>query len=114
MLTEVIVAVERACAPADDSAVQVVALRVGALCGAQPEALEWAWSLASADSVVDGARLVLERVAAAVWCTECAAEREIDEYFALRCPVCDSPTANLVRGREFEVAYVELQVLDHG
>ncbi len=113
MLTGVVAAVERACAQQGNSAVQVVALRVGALSGAQPGALEWAWPLATAGSVVEGARLLMEAVPAAVWCSVCEAEREIDEYYALRCPQCAAPTANLVRGREFEVAYVELDVPDH-
>jgi Zn finger protein HypA/HybF involved in hydrogenase expression len=56
---------------------------------------------------------LVEMVPAAVWCPVCKAEREIDEYYALRCPQCANPTANLVRGREFEVAYVELEVAAH-
>jgi hydrogenase nickel incorporation protein HypA/HybF len=113
LLTEVVGAVAMACASVDNSEVRAVVLRVGSLCGAQPEALEWAWLLASANSIAQGARLVVEVVPAAVWCSQCQAEHEIDEYFALRCPACDRPTANLVRGREFEVAYVELEVPDH-
>lgn len=113
LLTGVVAAVEQACAREDNRAVQVVALRVGALSGAQPEALEWAWLPATVGSVAEGARLLVETVSAAVWCPVCDAERAIDEYYALRCPQCASPTAHLVRGREFEVAYIELDVPDH-
>jgi hydrogenase nickel incorporation protein HypA/HybF len=113
LLTGVVAAVERACARDCNRAVQVVALRVGALSGAQPEALEWAWLLATPGSVAEGARLLVEMVPAAVWCPVCDAEREIDEFYALRCPQCANPTADLVRGREFDVAYVEVEVPDH-
>lgn len=112
LLTSVVKAVEDACSAAESSVVKVVALRVGALCGAEPAALDWAWPLAVAGSVAEGATLVLEEVPAAVWCPTCDTEREIDAFYAWRCPVCDRPTADLVRGREFSVSYVELDVPD--
>lgn len=111
LLTSVVRAVEEACT--DGSTVTAVAVRVGTLSGAVLPALEGAWPMAVAGSVIEGARLVLEEVPAAVWCPACAAEVEIDAFYALRCPVCANPTANLVHGREFEVMYVELDVPDH-
>ena len=116
LLTSVVRAVERAIAApdgADASVPSVVALRVGALSGADPEALESAWPLAVAGSAVAGARLVLELVTAAVWCPGCERDVEIDEFYALRCPVCDRPTAALTHGRELEIAYLEVEVPDH-
>ena len=113
LLSSVVKAVENACSAAGSSEVKVVALRVGALSGAMPAALDWAWPLAVAGSVAEGAELRLEEVPAAVWCTACNAEREIDSFYALRCPECGNPTANLVRGREFLVSYLELEVPDH-
>ncbi|CAN5478126.1 hydrogenase maturation nickel metallochaperone HypA [soil metagenome] len=113
LLTSVVRAVERATVEAGGPAPSVVALRVGSLSGADPEALGWAWPLALAGSPVAGARLVLEPVPAAVWCPGCDREVEIDEYYALRCPECDRPTADLVRGRELEIAYVEVEEPEH-
>jgi hydrogenase nickel incorporation protein HypA/HybF len=113
LLTSVVKAVEDACSTADTRVVKVVALRVGSMCGAVPAALDWAWPLAVAGSVAEGAELVLEEVPAAVWCPACDTEREIDAFYALLCPVCGQPTADLVRGREFLVSYVELEVPDH-
>ncbi len=92
----------------------VVAVRVGALAGVTPDGLEGAWELATAGSAVEGARLLVEAVPAAVFCPACAGEQEIDAFYALRCPVCGTPTGDLVRGRELEVAYVELDVPEHG
>lgn len=114
LLTSVVRAVEQATAGPEGSVASVVALRVGTLSGADPEALESAWPLAVAGSPIEGARLVLEAVAAAVWCPGCERDVEIDEFYALRCPVCDRPTAALVRGRELEIAYVEIEVPEHG
>lgn len=113
LLTSVVRAVEQATVGSGTSAPSVVALRVGSLSGADLGALESAWPLAVSGSPVDGARLVLERVAAAVWCPGCERDVEIDGYYALRCPICDRATAELVRGRELEIAYVEVEVPEH-
>jgi len=105
LLRGVVTAVERTVGAAR---VEAVGLRVGTRSGAVPEALLGAWPLAVADTAWPDARLELEVVQAAVWCPVCAAERAIDEYFALACPVCATPTANLVKGREFEVTYADI------
>lgn len=115
LLTSVVRAVERAIAGPDGSGAvpSVVALRVGVLSGADPEALASAWPLALAGSPVEGARLVIEEVVAAVWCPGCERDVEIDEFFGLHCPVCDRPTGDLTAGRELEIAYVEVETPDH-
>lgn len=108
LLRSVVTAVEKAAADARADAVEAVGLRVGTLSGAVPEALAGAWPIATAGTVVDGARLEVEEVRAAVWCPGCAAEQEVDEFYALTCPVCGTPAGNLVRGREFAVAWADL------
>lgn len=108
MLHAVVTAVEVAAVKADATAVDAVGLRVGTLSGAVPEALEAAWPLAIAGTPLEGARLDLEVVQAAIWCPACQAEQSIDEFYALACPVCGTPSGNLVCGREFEVAYADM------
>lgn len=75
--------------------------------GAIPDALVAAWPLAAAGTIAQDADLKLSEVAAAVWCPHCARDVEIDEFYALTCPECGTPTANLTRGREFTLKYVE-------
>ena len=110
LLRSVVVAVELAATKAGARGVEAVGLRVGSLCGAIPEALEGAWPIAIAGTAVEGARLDLEVVPAAVWCPNCRKEQPIDEFYALTCPVCGTPAGNLVHGREFEVAYADLDL----
>ncbi|MDR1833745.1 MAG: hydrogenase maturation nickel metallochaperone HypA [Propionibacteriaceae bacterium] len=90
-------------------AIAAVGLRVGTLSGAVPQALEGAWPLAIAGTRLESARLEIEPVPAAVYCPACQAEQPIDEFFALACPVCAAPTGALARGREFQLAYVDLE-----
>ncbi|MEP7091939.1 MAG: hydrogenase maturation nickel metallochaperone HypA [Nocardioidaceae bacterium] len=113
LLTGVVRAVQDACPTAEPGSIKVVALRVGAWSGAVPEALVGSWPIAASGTPVEAAELVLELLPAAVWCPACEAKREIDAFFALRCPQCDTPTADLVTGREFEVAYVEVEEPEH-
>lgn len=118
LLSSVVRAVEQARVDAGATAVRVVALQVGALSGALPEALRDAWPMATAGTVVAGAELRLQPVAATVWCPGCRRDVEIDAFFALRCPVCDTPAATLTAGRELEIDWVDLEVPapdgDHG
>ncbi|WP_448852829.1 hydrogenase maturation nickel metallochaperone HypA/HybF [Corynebacterium sp. 335C] len=109
LLTGVVAAVGDA---AGGRRVHRIALRVGDRSGVVPEALAAAWPIAAAGGCCEGAELDVERVPAAVWCPSCAAERKIDEYFALSCPVCGFPTADLRRGREFEVREIDVDVPD--
>ena len=110
LLRSVVVAVERAATNTGARGVEAVGLRVGSLSGAVPEALVGAWPIAVAGTVVEGARLDLEVIPAAVWCPNCREEQPIDEFYALTCPVCGTPAGNLVHGREFEVAYADLDL----
>ena len=108
LLRGVVRAVEDAARSAGAPRVEAVGLRVGSLSGAVPEALAGAWPLAAAGTLCAGAALVVETIPAAVWCPACQAEQAIDEFFALTCPVCGTPTGHVVRGKEFEIAYADL------
>ncbi|QGF23101.1 hydrogenase maturation nickel metallochaperone HypA [Raineyella fluvialis] len=110
LLRSVADAVSAAAARAGAIGVQAVGLRVGTLSGTVPEALEGAWPIAVADTVAEGARLELEVVPATVWCPRCATDQPIDEFFALTCPVCGTPTGTLTHGREFEVTWADLDI----
>jgi len=109
LLSAVVLAVQKAATKAGATSVQAVGLRVGTQSGAVPFALEGAWPIATAGTVVDGARLNVEVVQAAIWCPACQAERPIDEFYDLTCPVCGTPSGALVKGREFEVTYADLE-----
>jgi len=108
LLRGVVATVELTATARGATGVEAVGLRVGTLSGAVPEALRGAWPIATAGTIVAGARLDIEEIPAAVRCPACAKAQPIDEFFALRCPVCGTPTADLVAGREFETVYADL------
>jgi len=109
LLASVVTAVSRAAADAGARSVEAVGLRVGTLSGAVPDALDGVWPIAVFGTALEGARLDVEVIPAQVWCRSCDANREVDEFYALRCPVCGTPTGALAHGREFEVAWADLE-----
>lgn len=94
--------------------VSVVYVRVGALSGVIAEALEFAWDIACASTLLDGSRLSVEQVPITVRCDRCNAEHELPGLGPMRCPACDAPTPDVVRGRELDVVSVELDDEEDG
>jgi hydrogenase nickel incorporation protein HypA/HybF len=85
----------------------VIRLRIGALSGVVPEALEFAFEALAAGTMAEQAKMVIENVPARFWCGDCAREFEAGELFS-ECPHCGKPSAELRAGREMEVASLEI------
>lgn len=82
-------------------------LRVGALSGVVPEAMRFAFDVVCRDTIAAGASLEIESVPAASWCATCRAEFECADFFN-ECPRCHNVSGELRRGRELEIASVEM------
>ncbi len=91
-------------------AVRVTALRlrVGKLSGAIPEAMQFAWDVVRAGTIAENASLEIESVAPICWCAACQAEFECQDFFN-ECPRCHSLSGDLRRGRELDIAVVEIE-----
>lgn len=90
-------------------AVRAVHLRLGPLAGVVKEALESSYELACETSAVPGSRLVIEEVPIVVFCSNCQAQRTLSSMQWFCCPECNTPTADVVHGRELEVVGLELE-----
>ena len=88
--------------------VLLIRLRVGALSGVVPEALQFAFEALAPGTPVDGADLVIEHVPARFWCGACAKEFTADDMFA-DCPHCHTPSTELRAGRELQVSSLEIE-----
>jgi hydrogenase nickel incorporation protein HypA/HybF len=84
-----------------------IKLRIGALSGVVPEALEFAFDVVTQGSMAEGAALEIERVPAACYCPACDLEFEPDSSF-YECPRCKSLDVKVRRGRELDVAWLEV------
>ncbi len=87
--------------------ISVLRLRVGRLCGAVPEALEFAWDVVRRGTLAETARLEIEVVPATMWCAACRTEFASADFFQ-ECPRCHQAGGELRHGRELEIASVEL------
>jgi hydrogenase nickel incorporation protein HypA/HybF len=86
-------------------------LRLGPLSGVVREALTFSFDLAAAGTPIEGARLAIEEVPVTVLCPLCRVERQLESLQHFRCPACGTPTPEVVRGRELELAAMEIEDL---
>lgn len=91
------------------TAVTCVRLQVGELAGVVPDALSFSFGLACAGTVLEGAELIVESVTARARCTPCADEWAVGMPPHLCCPACGEATAELLCGRELQIAGVHWQ-----
>jgi len=88
--------------------VLVIRLRIGALSGVAPDALQFAFEALAPGTLAEKAELAIEPVPARFWCADCRREFVSDDLFA-ECPGCGRPTGELRAGRELEVASLEIE-----
>src|SRR5262249_24681219 len=99
---------------AELGAVRVEALhvRLGSLSGVVRDALLFSFDLAAAGTPIEGARLEIEDIPVVVFCQNCKTEQELPGVQSFRCPVWDTPTPDVVRGRDLELAALEVTDLE--
>ena len=82
-------------------------MQVGRLSGVVPEALRFAFESLKAGTEAAEAELEIEEVLPACWCPRCRAEFSVEDFVFL-CPHCQQPSAEVRRGRELNVASLEI------
>jgi hydrogenase nickel incorporation protein HypA/HybF len=107
IMAEAVRLADNAAASAGAPRVVKLHLRIGTLSGVVPDALRFAFDVVSRDTRVAGATLEIETVPAIGWCTACQAEFSGAD-FVNECPRCHQVSGELRRGREMEIAAVEL------
>ncbi|MGH9945589.1 MAG: hydrogenase maturation nickel metallochaperone HypA [Pyrinomonadaceae bacterium] len=88
--------------------VSVVHLLLGRLSGVVKEALLFSYDIATEGTDLEGSVLEIEDIDAAIFCRQCDAERTLDSIQNFACPVCGTPTSEVVRGRELLIKSLEL------
>jgi hydrogenase nickel incorporation protein HypA/HybF len=88
--------------------VHLLRLRVGALSGAVPEALQFAFEALSPGTLMEGAELGIEEVPAKFYCRNCSAEFTADRMYS-ECPNCQQASGEIRAGRELELASMEIE-----
>jgi hydrogenase nickel incorporation protein HypA/HybF len=84
-----------------------VRLRVGAMTGVVPDALQFAFEVVRQDTMAAAARLEVETVPVTCWCARCQSEFPSADLL-YECPQCGQISSELRRGLELELASLEV------
>jgi len=87
--------------------IAAITLQVGSLAGVEIEALRFAHAVVMADTIAAGSRLVIEAVPAECFCAACQ-QPFLTRDGCCDCPLCGSISRELLRGRELQLASLEL------
>jgi hydrogenase nickel incorporation protein HypA/HybF len=89
--------------------VLAVHLKLGPLSGVVKDALVSAYNLARESTPLEQAELLVEEVPIVAYCPACATQRTLTLAQGLCCPICDTPTPEVVSGREMDVVALEIE-----
>jgi hydrogenase nickel incorporation protein HypA/HybF len=87
--------------------IRTVGVKIGALSGVLPAALDFSFEAAKVDTLLESSRLKIEEVAARAACRNCGHEFEIRDW-AYICPLCGGIDVEVAGGYELDIAYVEV------
>lgn len=92
---------------AEGRAVSIVHVQIGQLRQIVPDTLVYCWSLVSEGTPLDGTRLEVESVPAAIRCRACDHIRVLDAPI-LACDACGGGDVEIVSGEEFLITSLDL------
>jgi hydrogenase nickel incorporation protein HypA/HybF len=85
-----------------------VLIKVGALSSIEVDALQFAFDIVKARTLLAKAVLKMEIVEGKGQCTQCGCEFSMNSY-AIPCPDCDSYLIKIIQGKEMKVISFELE-----
>jgi hydrogenase nickel incorporation protein HypA/HybF len=88
--------------------VLAVSLEMGDLSGVVPEAVEFCFEACIRETLLEGARLHIERVPGTARCRICAAEFAVRSYHDA-CPTCGGYQVEILSGEELRVKQLEVE-----
>ena len=88
--------------------VDAVHLKLGKLSGVVADALLFSWEIACQGTRLQNSRLEITEIPVLVHCENCKTDRTLAEINNFSCPVCNTPTPEVLQGRELEVTALEI------
>lgn len=84
-----------------------VTVAIGELSGVVPESVEFCFEACAKETLLEGARLIIDRIPGKGMCRTCGAEFILAPY-SFACPACESFSVERLQGNELKV--IELEV----
>lgn len=87
--------------------VNSIKLMVGELAGLVPECISYYFDIATKDSNISGAKLIIEKIPLKIKCNTCGYEGSADKKKFI-CPSCNGYKLQIKEGREFYIKSMEV------
>lgn len=91
----------------DANQIHRLKMRIGAMSGVVPEALNFAFDVVVEGTIAQGAKLEIEVVPVVCYCPHCQIEFQPPDLF-YECPQCDRLSNKIIAGREIELISLEV------
>ncbi len=88
--------------------IDAVHLQIGLLSGVVKDALLFSYDVVAEGTCLEGSHLVIEELPVVIFCETCQAEQKLESIQRFRCPVCDTPSADIRQGKELEIIGIEV------
>jgi len=85
-----------------------VRLRVGQLASVVEDSLQFCFEIATAETPLEGARLIVNTIPVVVHCDACNADLPLPSLQSFHCPSCGAPASDVRQGRELEIESIEI------
>ncbi len=89
--------------------VKEVRLRIGALAAVVEDSLRFCYDIAIEGTPLAGSILIVESLPVLVYCAVCDRTAGIESLQSFRCAQCGAPANDVRRGRELEIAAIEIE-----
>jgi hydrogenase nickel incorporation protein HypA/HybF len=87
--------------------IERMTVRIGVESGVEPEVIAFAFDIATRGTIAEGAELDIEEVRPVCFCAACGLEFEPQDALH-ECPRCHRTGAEIRRGREFQLASLDV------
>lgn len=85
-----------------------VSLEIGAISGVIPENLEFAWEIAVKETILEGSKLVINRIQAVAECQSCGKTFELSDIYGI-CPQCGKIEYKIISGKELKIKSIKVE-----
>jgi len=84
-----------------------ITLSIGALSCIEEQALQTGIELAARETLAEGAKLIIETIAATAWCMDCQRSVSIENHL-VGCPCCQGYQLMVETGEELQIKHIEV------
>ncbi len=88
--------------------IEIIELEIGKLAGIEMEALDFAWPVATKNTMLANAELKIEIPKGRARCLECGFEYNIDNLYD-SCPKCNSYFKDIYQGKELRIKSIVIK-----